>query len=262
MPMKIEIANKDLPHKLTMWIGFGKAVIAQRGPTVEVVLHDLTDPAHSVVFVGNGKVTDRHVGQGLRHLVREVLEAQSRGGDAVPDYWYYWKKKLIYSKTVLIRDDFGELIGAFCVNEDVTSSISAFEFVQGSLPGLENVSLKLPKKGEVYFKKPAKEEEASQEIASVSDGQECDAQESLFQLTEKIIESLARDMGLLDGAPKRAERLKYLKDLEARGVFLLKGSIEKVASVLGLSKVTIYSDLTSMKKKAPKTTSKRKAKAS
>ncbi len=258
MQLKIEIANKDLPHKLNMWIGFGKAVIAQRGPSVEVVLHDLTDPAHSVVFVGNGKVTDRHVGQGLRHLVREVLEAQSRGGDDVPDYWYYWKKKLIYSKTVLIRDDFGELIGAFCVNEDVTSSVSTFEYVKPSLPGLENVTLALPKKGEVYFKKPAPEEGKPLVSGADADVSEAETQASLFELTEKIIESLARDMGLIDATPTRAERLKYLKDLEARGVFLLKGSVEKVAAVLGLSKVTIYSDLQSMKKKSPKKTPKEK----
>ncbi len=250
MPYKIEIAEKELPHKLAMWIGFGKAVIAQRGPAVEAVLHDLTDPAHSVVFVANGKVTDRHVGQGLRHLVREVLEAQSRGGDDVPDYWYFWKSKLIYSKTVLIRDDFGELIGAFCVNEDVTSSISAFEYLKGSLPGLENVTLALPKKGEVYFKKRAKEGNTSQSESLESKEPNPQTEDSLFDLTQKIISSLASDMGLMDTTPTRALRLKYLKELENRGVFLLKGSIEKVATVLGLSKVTIYSDLQSMKEKA------------
>ncbi len=243
--IKIEIAQKELSAKLEMWLSFAKVIAQQRADGAEVVLHDLSDPAHSVIFVANGTVTDRHVGQGLRHLVREVLEAQSRGDDDVPDYWYYWKEKLIWSVTQLVRDDDNQLIGALCVNKDVTSRISDFETLKETLPGLENVSLRLPKKGEVYFKNaanvPEKKEAATQQ-----------EEHSLFALSQKIIESVARDMGLTEGAPSRELRLKYLKDLEERGVFLLKGSVEKVASVLGLSKVTIYSDLQSMKKKEGK----------
>ena len=39
-----------------------------------------------------------------------------------------------------------------------------------------------------------------------------------------------------------------MRDLKERDVFLLKGSIEELARLLGLSKVTIYSDLDALRR--------------
>lgn len=37
------------------------------GQDCELILHDLADPEHSVVYVVNGSVTGRKVGQGIEH---------------------------------------------------------------------------------------------------------------------------------------------------------------------------------------------------
>lgn len=43
------------------------------GNNCEVVIHDLTAPQNSVVYVANGTITDRRIGQSFDHLIREVL---------------------------------------------------------------------------------------------------------------------------------------------------------------------------------------------
>lgn len=58
-----------LPAALRPYEDVMKLLAAFSGPNCEVVLHDLSDPVHSVVRVENGEVTGRAVGQGLRHLV-------------------------------------------------------------------------------------------------------------------------------------------------------------------------------------------------
>lgn len=62
-----------LPAALRPYEDVMKLLAAFSGPNCEVVLHDLSDPVHSVVRVENGEVTGRAVGQGLRHLVPNLL---------------------------------------------------------------------------------------------------------------------------------------------------------------------------------------------
>ena len=42
-------------------------LIARTFPDAEVVLHDLSLPQHSVIYVANGTVTGRKVGQTFHH---------------------------------------------------------------------------------------------------------------------------------------------------------------------------------------------------
>ena len=37
------------------------------------------------------------------------------------------------------------------------------------------------------------------------------------------------------------ERLAFIKALNDKGIFVLKGSVDKIAKILGLSKYTVYS---------------------
>ena len=47
----------------------------------------------------------------------------------------------------------------------------------------------------------------------------------------------------------REERRRFVEMLNDREVFLVKGSVEYAADVIGVSKVTIYSDLDSVRRK-------------
>ena len=53
----------------------------------EVVLHDLSHPQHSVVYVA-GDVTGRKVGQSFDHLVSDVLNSKNFKDDYVANYCF------------------------------------------------------------------------------------------------------------------------------------------------------------------------------
>ena len=108
-----------LPAALRPYEDVMKLLAAFSGPNCEVVLHDLSDPVHSVVRVENGEVTGRAVGQGLRHLVPNLLRMSrtddgalsSESPNLLPVYWLRSRGRLIRALSLLIRDDAGEVIG-------------------------------------------------------------------------------------------------------------------------------------------------------
>lgn len=51
-----------------------------------------------------------------------------------------------------------------------------------------------------------------------------------------------------NGELKRKEKIKLIKFMDEKGVFLIKKSIDKVAEKLGISKITVYSYLDELKK--------------
>lgn len=105
------------------------------------MLHDLSDPVHSVVRVENGEVTGRAVGQGLRHLVPNLLRMprtddgglSSESPNLLPVYWLRSRGRLIRALSLLIRDDAGEVVGVLCINQDVTNVSAAAGQLQALL---------------------------------------------------------------------------------------------------------------------------------
>ena len=134
------MATRTIRPELAPWIRFADALARMQGPSTEIVLHDLTNLAHSVVYVVNGDITDRKVGQGVRHLVPEMLT--SHEGKPIGPWWFRYRTKLIRATTELIYDKAGEIIGALCVNEDVTGEERLFLSLEGRLPGLTMTDLK------------------------------------------------------------------------------------------------------------------------
>lgn len=122
-----------LPAALRPYEDVMKLLAAFSGPNCEVVLHDLSDPVHSVVRVENGEVTGRAVGQGLRHLVPSLLRMSrtddgalsSESPNLLPVYWLRSRGRLIRALSLLIRDDAGEVVGVLCINQDVTNVSAA-----------------------------------------------------------------------------------------------------------------------------------------
>jgi len=103
----------------------------------EVVLHDLSHPQHSVVYVA-GDVTGRKVEQSFDHLVSEVLNSKNFKDDYVANYFFTKDEKLVKSSTAFIRDEHGEIIGAICVNVDASVAKSLFEMAGNFLKTSEN----------------------------------------------------------------------------------------------------------------------------
>jgi len=201
---------------LKPYVPVAELIAGTFGKDVEVILHDLTKPQHSVVYVANDSVTHRKTGTGFRHLILELLKKSDEKEEMVLNYYFPIDDKIIRSSFLLIRDDKAEIIGALCINIDTSK-------VQASLAWLESL---LPGFGE-------KKVLPSPESLTVND--------MVTQIIDRIVEEVN---------PKklsREKRLELINFMQTRGVFLMKGSMEYVSQKLGISKVTLYSDLDDLK---------------
>jgi len=99
-----------------------KGIAVTFGPNCEVVLHDLSHPRTSIIKIENNAVTGRKVGDGIRGLVWNVLRSADFADDMLANYRSVTPDgKTIKSTTILIRDDDKNVIGALCINFDLTS---------------------------------------------------------------------------------------------------------------------------------------------
>ncbi len=227
-----------IPAALAAWRETADLIARAGGEKVETVLHDLANPLHSVVYVVNGAVTDRKVGQGLRHLVTEMLAAQAHHADHLPIWWYRYRGKLIRCTTRLIRDARGELVGTLCVNEDVTDCLALYERLQEKLPGLKNVPVALPEGDGIFW---------DEERSRATPVEAVESQDSVREMVTKLIREMAKEEHV-SADSSREERRRFVELLDAREVFLVKGSVEYAAELIGVSKVTIYSDLDAVRR--------------
>lgn len=193
------------------------------GAGLEVVLHDLSKPQSSVVYTVNGHVTGRKVGQSFDHLVRKVLLDENFSNDYLANYYFYTEDgRLIKSSTVLLRNPDGQVAGALCLNMDTTVLSGAMGLLSSLLPGIETArdQLTIPEN-------PVEEPAGIVEIAD--------------QLIGRIIGD--RDSGKM----KREDKVAIVRFMDQKGLFLIKGTAQKVAERLGISKVTVYSYLDEVK---------------
>ena len=238
-----------LPAALRPYEDVMKLLAAFSGPNCEVVLHDLSDPVHSVVRVENGEVTGRAVGQGLRHLVPNLLR-MSRTDDGglsaespnlLPVYWLRSRGRLIRALSLLIRDDAGEVVGVLCINQDVTNVSAAAGQLQALLALLPPAEASILPEASASADALASEHAAAQLASAVS--RDTEAKDLQKDADIELEGSVLKTVYAMIDRMTREERLPLVRFMDTRGVFLVKGALDYAAERLGVSKVTLYSDL-------------------
>lgn len=196
------------------------------GSNCEVVIHDLTTPQSSVIFTINNHVTGREVGQSFDHLVKMVLLSEEFEEDYLAGYEIQTDdQRTIKSSTTLIRDSKQQVIGAFCINYDVHLMVQIKEMVNALIPNSE-------KENQVQAQHAPKQETSIQNVEEITN-----------QLIEQIV--VNRRHSLI----RRQEKIELIRFMDEKGIFLVKGAVDKVAEQLGISKVTVYSYLDEVRKK-------------
>lgn len=204
-------------------------LIARTFPNAEVVLHDLSKPQHSVVYVANNSVTGRKVGQTFHHLIEKAVFAGNPADGVVDNYFFKKEGKQIRSSSLLIRNEAGELIGALCINVDVTAAQQIIDLASGLLQGRA--------KGE---KSMSDLSDSACTLPAVSANFEAlEKEQSVQHFVNNMVDSMINELNA-DGKKTKEDRLELIRFMDERGVFLVKGSMEYVAGKLGLSKVTLY----------------------
>lgn len=212
------ISNDTITPELQQFVPTAKMIASTFGNNCEVVLHDLSVPQHSVVFVCNNTVTGRTIGQSFDHLIKDVLLSANLSDDYRSNYTFITEDgKKIKSSTSLIRNAQGRVIGALCINYDITM----FESLQNTM-------------------------EEFLAISPTAGGARDNVVSSVSQVLDDLIGSILNSVEV-DKMTKR-ERLEIISFMEEKGVFLVKGSVEKVAAEMNISSVTVYGYLDEVRK--------------
>lgn len=210
--------NKELEK----YIPIANLIAKTFGKNCEVVIHDLLIPQNSVAYTINNHVTGRKIGESFDHLVKQVLLSRNFENDCATNYKTITEDgREIKSSTALIRSYKGNVIGALCVNYDVNH-------IKNSIAGMKE-----------FFDDFLN---VDQEKVEINVEPFDNVMEIVDDLINKIIGNT--DIDIL----KRKDKISLIQFMDTKGIFLIKGAIEKVAAKLKISKVTVYSYLDEIKK--------------
>lgn len=222
-----DLNNEDLSITQDEWMEWLKHVVdllgTTLGPHCEVVLHDLRQPATSVIHVANGHVTNRAVKQGIRDLLG-VIHSPNFHNEMLLNYAspVPLTERQIRSSTVIFRNRHKEPVGALCLNLDVT------EFVH-----MRTVLDELVAIGQPHPMAISQAGEGTPDVAAL-----------VGQIVANTVESYGKQVDDMD----KGDKLQIISFLHQRGAFLTKGSVELVAEALHVSRHSIYKYLQELKK--------------
>ncbi|MBM7560743.1 helix-turn-helix transcriptional regulator [Fusibacter tunisiensis] len=205
--------TKTVHPVLTKMIPVAKGIAETFGSNCEVVIHDFSNIEQSIVAIFNGHVTGRTLETRMSESILEKINKHQDGYDV---YNYTGKSTLgreLKSTTTFIRNFEDEIIGCMCINFDITDILSA-----------RNLLNELSKVDE-------EETIVIGEINKIND--------VLYDIVENTIHKFGRPVIYLN----KDEKVSIVKDLEDKGVFLIKGAIDYVANSLQVSRYTIYNYL-------------------
>ncbi|WP_110955024.1 helix-turn-helix transcriptional regulator [Anaerosinus massiliensis] len=208
----------SINKKLEKYIPIANLIAKTFGKNCEVVIHDLSIPQNSVVYTIHNHVTGRQIGQPFDHLIKDVLLSKNFDHDFTANYLTVTEDgRKIKSSTALIRDYDDKVIGAFCVNYDLNSFDNLKTLLDDFLiTEQENI------------------ETTVEPFTNV------------MEIVDDLINKMIGNSNI--ETLKRKDKIALIQFMEQKGIFLIKGSIEKVAEKLNISKVTVYSYLDAIKK--------------
>lgn len=213
---------EELHPMLRAMIPVARGIAATFGNQCEVVLHDLSKPRTSIVEIVNNSVTGRNVGDGIRELVWSVLRSPNFTDDMLTNYRTTTSEgKDVKSTTVLIRDETSKIVGALCINLD----LSAFSNIKKSLDELTRITQLGPPPDKVIQVKNA----------------------GVIDVLDHIVEGTIEHYGISASDLSKEERIEIVRYLDEKGVFRIRGSVDRIAKKFGTSRYTIYNYLGSVR---------------
>lgn len=195
-----------------------KGIANTFGPSCEVVVHDLSKPKTSVIAVFNNTVTGRKVGEGIRDLILTVLRSPDFKDDMLANYQSVTSEgKSIKCTTIVVRNNEKDVVGALCINTDLSSFVATKKFFD-DFTRTHNLT-------------PPEDKVVNVKNADVLD------------ILDHLIQSTIKETGKLVEQMSKDDKAQVIKYLDEKGTFLVRGSVNWVAKKLGMSRNTVYSYL-------------------
>lgn len=212
--------ESQLPQVFALLARIAKAVVATVGSNCEIVVHDLRTPEHSVVAI-SGSLTGRLIGAPVPDL--ELLpENVVRFSE--DDLCYTTRTpagKSLFSSTVWVRDQTGQIVGALCINMDFSDIQQAKELLDRLLSNSQVSSREL----ETFATSP---------------------EEFVMIALREAVKELGKPLHLLE----RQDKICLIQKLDQAGVFSFRQAVDIVSQELGASRSSLYSYLKSVRTKA------------
>lgn len=195
------------------------------GSMAEIVVHDVKNLESSVVYIKNGILSGRKVGDGTTdQALRLIKTGKANKSDFVSNYRGKSVNGHVFrSFTYFVKNSDEQLIGLLCLNVNVTGLDDAIGILS-SLRGSGNVGVILP---------PTIAEENLQGDSS--------------ETIRRIVHAAISQSGIPADRMTKDERQAVLERIQEEGVFLMKGAVTIVAPELGVSVPTLYRYLQEMK---------------
>ena len=209
---------------LEMLVSTAHGIARQFGKDCEVCIHDLSvkDLEHTIIFIINGHVSGRKIGDGASKVVLETLEAIEKGDISVDHLGYRTTTqdgRILKSSTVFLKDSTGKYRWVLGINYDVTALMN----VDAALQSITTV----------------------ESHDSNGDGQ---IPLNVNDLLDNLINQSVKRIGKPPALMNKEEKIQAIQFLRDAGAFLITKSGDKVSNFYGISKFTLYSYIDQSKK--------------
>ncbi len=196
------------------------AIVVMFGHNCEVAIHDLTDLRRSIVYIA-GEVTGRSIGAPATDLL--IKELGKKSSDIKDMYNYKTTTRdgrSIKSSTIFLRNENNDVIAAFCINLDTTDFFNAAQTLSA-----------------FFNNNHSHEGEVQETFAS-----------SIGETIEALFDQALVEIGKQPASMTTVEKIHLTSILEDHGVFQMKGAVNQVAELTGVSNYTIYNYLKKIRK--------------
>ena len=206
-------------HTLDFLKKLAHGLAIQFGSSCEIAIHDLKtkDLEKSIVYIENGHISNRQIGDGPSGIVLETLQSDP---STIHDKLSYLTKtedgRILKSSTFYIRDDDGSISYIFSLNYDITAFTAASTAIQSLIATKD----KLP------------------DLTGDSPRQ---ITHNVNELLDLLIEQAVAKVGKPVAMMNKDDKVAVVQYLDHAGAFLITKSGDKVSSYLGISKFTLYS---------------------
>ncbi|RZT10333.1 Predicted transcriptional regulator YheO, contains PAS and DNA-binding HTH domains [Duganella sp. CF402] len=208
---------------------------AMAGPHLEVVLHDVSKPENSVIAIANGHISGRSVGSSVLEgpqndrgfaAATRIKSPDGAVHSIVEDYVTVTADgRELRSASAIFRDASGEPFATLCLNVD----LSGFKAAHGWLS---------------QMLKPM----VSAMVPATPDAPVAPAESQMDTLMQEIISEAVGPGGSAE-TMKREEKIQAVGAMQRRGLFIVKGGVERAAAALGVSRFTVYNYMEQLRRR-------------
>lgn len=200
------------------------------GPHIEVVLHDLMQPESSIIAIANGHISGRVVGDAIINgpkydkgfaATKRLLSERGNGVHSVVKNYVTVSHtgQELKSATVVFRDTEGTPYVTLCMNADMSSFQLAHAWLERLLQPVAEIA-------------PTRSQEPEMDT---------------------LMREIISDAVLIHSKPVtlmfKEEKVQAVQTMQQRGIFLMRGGVERAAAALHVTRFTIYNYLEELRRR-------------